>query len=123
MQRPHIVCAAVALLAAAALMPARAWAHALLDHATPRVGSTVHESPAAVTLTFTEPIEPDFSRVEIFDANDHRVETALTEHPKADQLRVPLPVLAPGEYTVHWAVTSIDTHQTEGRFAFTFAAP
>ena len=123
MQRRHVVCAAVALFAAAALDPPRSWAHAFLDHAAPRVGSTVHESPDAVTLTFTEAIEADFSRIEVFDARDHRVDSGAIEHPNAEQLRVPLPPLPPGEYTVHWAVTSVDTHQTEGRFGFTLAAP
>jgi len=123
MQRHHTVCAAAALLAAAVLTPARSWAHAFLDHATPRVGSTVHESPDAVTLAFTEPIEPDFCRVEILDAHDHRVDSGPIEHPTATELRVALPALPPSEYTVHWTVTSVDTHQTEGRFTFTFAAP
>ena len=40
--------------------PAPARAHAFLDHADPRVGSTVSSPPAALTLTFTEPIEAAF---------------------------------------------------------------
>ena len=30
--------------------------------------------------------------------------------------------IAPGEYTVHWAVVSVDTHPTEGRFTFSVKA-
>jgi hypothetical protein len=33
-------------------------------------------------------------------------------------LRLALPPLAPGEYTVRWAVVSVDTHPTEGTFTF-----
>jgi methionine-rich copper-binding protein CopC len=123
MQPRHIPCIALALLAAADLMPPHAWAHAFLDHAEPRVGSTVAKPPDAVTLTFSEPVEADFSRIEILDARDQRIATEPLTHPKPAELQVPLPPLPPGEYTVHWAVTSIDTHQTEGRFAFTIAAP
>jgi copper resistance protein C len=36
-------------------------AHALLEHASPAVGSTVASSPGSVTLYFTERLEPKFS--------------------------------------------------------------
>jgi methionine-rich copper-binding protein CopC len=113
-----------ALLVAVVVLGARAaWAHAFLAHAEPRVGSTVHGAPAAVTATFTEPIEASFSRLEVFDANGQRIDSAAVEHPKPQELRVALPPVPPGDYTVHWAVTSVDTHQTEGRFDFTVVAP
>jgi methionine-rich copper-binding protein CopC len=123
MHRPTIVCAALLVLAAAVLDPSLAHAHAFLVHASPRVGSTVHDSPDAVVLVFTEPVEPNFSRVDLFDAHDQRIETGPAEQSKDDQLRVSLPPLPPGEYTVRWKVTSVDTHQTEGQFAFTLTAP
>jgi methionine-rich copper-binding protein CopC len=28
-------------------------------------------------------------------------------------------ILAPGNYTVKWHVTSVDTHKTQGSFSFT----
>jgi hypothetical protein len=94
-------------------------AHAFLDRADPRVGSTVAASPPAVTLAFTEPVEEAFCRVDVLDPGGKRVDTPAVEHPAAATLRVPLPPLGPGEYTVHWAVVSVDTHPTEGRFTFT----
>ena len=33
-------------------------------------------------------------------------------------LKVSLPSLSPGTYTVIWQVTSVDTHKTEGKFTF-----
>ena len=123
MPRRRIVHAAAALLAAAALFPARAGAHAFLAHAEPRVGSTVNTPPTAVTLTFTEPIEANFSHVEVLDAQAKPVASGEIERVQPDQLRVTVPALAPGEYTVHWAVTSVDTHQTDGRFSFTVSGP
>jgi methionine-rich copper-binding protein CopC len=111
------------LVVAVGLGAQPAWAHAFLAHAEPRVGSTVHGAPSAVTVTFTEPIEASFSRLEVFDAKGQRIDSAPVEHPKPEELRVPLPAVPPGDYTVHWAVTSVDTHQTEGRFDFTVVAP
>jgi methionine-rich copper-binding protein CopC len=40
-------------------------AHALLEHASPAVGSTVAGSPGSVTLYFTEKLEPKFSGGEV----------------------------------------------------------
>jgi methionine-rich copper-binding protein CopC len=34
-------------------------------------------------------------------------------------LSVKLKTLAPGDYSVEWHVTSVDTHKTEGHFTFT----
>lgn len=95
-----------------------AMAHALLDRAEPRVGAAVSSPPAAVTLTFTEPVEPAFSRIEVFDAENQAVQAGAIEHPREDTLSVSLPRLAPGAYEVRWKVVSVDTHSTEGRFRF-----
>ncbi len=77
------------------LRPPPTHAHAFLDHAEPRVGSSVDSPP----------------------------DTPAPEHPAPDVLRVALPSLAPGEYTVHWAVVSVDTHPTEGHFTFSVKKP
>jgi methionine-rich copper-binding protein CopC len=117
---PRLV-ALAALAVAAVLRAPPAAAHAFLDHADPRVGSTV-AAPAAVTLTFTEPVEEAFSHVELLDAGGNKVDTAALEHPAPATLRVSVPALAPGEYTVRWAVVSVDTHPTEGKFTFSVKA-
>ena len=116
-----LVVAGVLIMLAARAAPARA--HAFLDHADPRVGSTVSSPPAAVTLTFTEPIEAAFSRVEVTDAGGRRVETGPLQHPAPTTITVSLPGLAPGSYTVSWAVVSVDTHPTEGHFQFIVKGP
>lgn len=94
--------------------------HAFLEHASPPVGSELPVSPPAVTITYTEGVEPDFSTVEVRDAQGVRVDRADL-HLVGDerrQLSVSLPKLSPGQYIVIWHVTSIDTHKTEGRFTF-----
>jgi copper resistance protein C len=113
---------ALLLLGAPLLRPPAARAHAFLEHADPRVGSTV-SAPKAVTLQFTEPVEVAFSHVEVLGPGGGPVQTGAAEHPEPDKLSVALPALAPGEYTVHWSVVSVDTHPTEGRFTFSVKAP
>jgi methionine-rich copper-binding protein CopC len=104
-----------------ALAPAQTGAHAFLDHADPRVGSTVQAAPAEVRIWFTQEIEGAFSTVNVRDAKGERVNKADSRVDSGDHtlLRVPLETLAPGVYTVAWRVVSVDTHVTEGDFVFT----
>ena len=97
-----------------------ALAHALLKDANPPVGSALAMSPAAVAITFTEGVEPDFSSIEVQNAQGARVDKADPHLVGGDEkeLAVNVPKLPPGEYTVTWHATSVDTHKTEGRFNF-----
>lgn len=112
----------LALLVSATLAYApMAFAHAFLQGAIPPVGSDVDASPQALTLTFTEGVEPLFSTVVVNDQNGTAVATGKA-HVAADNNRrliVDLPTLPPGTYTVIWHVTSVDTHKTEGNYKFT----
>jgi methionine-rich copper-binding protein CopC len=92
-------------------------AHAFLDHAEPRVGSTVPTAPRELVLFYTQNLEPAFSSVEVSDANGARVDLGK---PKigASTMRVGLKPLSPGTYRVRWQVLSVDTHTTEGSFTF-----
>ncbi len=106
--------------AAACLAGQGAFAHAFLDRASPAVGSAVSGSPTALDLTYTEPVEPLFSTVQVTDASGARVdEGKLATQEDGRVLVVKLKTLPPGIYTVAWHVTSIDTHKTEGHFTFT----
>ena len=112
------------LLSAALLsLPRAGHAHAFLDHADPKVGSTVHSSPAAVTLTFTEDVEPAFSKIEVVDGDGKAVPVGPLERPEESSLRVSVPALAGGTYRVNWRVVSVDTHVTEGSFTFAIQRP
>jgi methionine-rich copper-binding protein CopC len=95
-------------------------AHAFLDRAEPRVGSTVRTAPARVRVWFTEDIEPAFSTLEVVNERGERVDrgpAAAVEKNRA-LLEVPLKPLSPGAYRVKWRVLSVDTHVTEGDFTF-----
>jgi methionine-rich copper-binding protein CopC len=95
---------------------APAHAHAFLDHANPRVGSTVRSAPRQITLWFTQKLEPAFSSAQVHDASGARVDQGARA--AGMQLHVPVKALAPGTYKVHWRVLSVDTHTTEGSFSF-----
>lgn len=108
----------VGLIALALLAyPATARAHAQLDRAVPAVGSTVSSSPGQITLYFTEQLEPKFSGAEVRGAAGARVDHGANISGKV--MRLSVGTLAPGNYTVTWHVTSVDTHKTQGSFSFT----
>ena len=92
-------------------------AHAFLDHAEPRVGSTVPTAPRELSLTYTQNLEPAFSAVEVTDANGVRVDLGKPSF-STTVMRVGLKPLSPGTYRVRWHVLSVDTHRTEGSFTF-----
>ena len=114
----------VLALLAAASAPA-ALAHAFLEHASPRVGSTVDTPPSRVMLHFSQDLGPAFSSVQVFDAAGHEVDgkDAKVDAQDASSLGVSLPGLSPGKYRVKWRVLSTDTHVTEGDFAFEVRPP
>jgi copper resistance protein C len=107
----------VASTAALALWSGVAGAHAFLDEASPRVGSTVRAAPSEVTLRFTQDLEPAFSTVTIMDASGQRVDTGKPSF-SGNIIRVPLREIGAGKYRVTWRVLSVDTHTTEGAFNF-----
>ena len=77
-------------------------------------------APREIRLTFTEGIEPAFSRIELATAEGQPIGTGpATVDPRDNtQLVLPLPPLAPGRYRVKWRVVSMDTHPTEGDYMF-----
>lgn len=93
-----------------------AYAHAFLDHANPRVGSTVRTAPREVTLWFTQKLEPSFSSAQVTDSSGARVDQGARV--SGMQMHVPVKALSPGTYRVRWKVLSVDTHTTEGNFTF-----
>ena len=94
-----------------------AWAHAFLDHAEPRVGSSVAAAPRQLSLWFTQNLETAFSTVEVQNSAGGRVDVGKPRI-AANVMRVGLKSLPPGTYRVLWHALSVDTHTTEGSFSF-----
>jgi len=95
-------------------------AHAFLDHAEPKVGSTLKVSPPEVKIWFTENIILAFSDAKVTDPSGKEFQKAdkHLDPAHADILIVSVPALKPGKYHVAWRVTSVDTHVTNGSFTF-----
>jgi copper transport protein len=96
-------------------------AHALLERSVPQNGATLSHAPDGVLIVFTEQPEPDLSRVQVLDASGRTV-AGGAPRPVQDQpleLRLPLPSLSRGIYTVTWrTVSRIDGHVAAGVFSF-----
>jgi methionine-rich copper-binding protein CopC len=115
-----VIVARLVAAAAAVLLAHGAWAHAFLERASPAVGSEVFGSPPALSLTYSEAVEPLFSTIQVTDATGTRVEDGKPVAGNGGRiLTVKLRPLVPGVYAVAWRVTSVDTHKTEGQFTFT----
>jgi methionine-rich copper-binding protein CopC len=98
-----------------------AFAHAQLEKATPPVGGTV-VSASEIRLTFSEGVEPRFSKVTLTGPGGAAVPLAPAKTEPGDQAVLIAPIakaLAAGTYTVHWQAVSVDTHRTQGTFQFT----
>lgn len=96
-------------------------AHALLARADPPINAALRESPTAVTLFMTEPLERDYSSVQVLDSAGQRRDIGAAEFSDADATRMRVNVLrlAPGIYTVVWRTLSqVDGHTWNGSYVF-----
>ncbi|MBR9959360.1 CopC domain-containing protein YobA [Cronobacter sakazakii] len=113
-------CRALALVAAVMTTPA-AWAHAHLKAQQPAANATVDASPEALTLTFSEGIEPAFSGVTLTGPDGKKTDTGAVKRAPNDDKQLVAPLAAPlasGEYQVQWHVVSVDGHKTKGSYRF-----
>ncbi|HEY7400858.1 MAG TPA: copper resistance protein CopC [Actinomycetota bacterium] len=96
-------------------------AHAYLQRSTPSDGERLDHAPTEVTLVFSERPDPSLSSVAVLNAAGAEVQSGRATNVPGETLalRVALPDLPDGVYTVSWQVVSqVDGHQTSGTFAF-----
>ena len=108
----------------ATLLPGRpAWAHTQLVAAVPARNATLTAAPPAVTLEFTDRLNPDFTTIVVSDAANRRVTASA---PAIDRTKGTVTFgqsLANGTYTVAYRVVSVDGHTVQGSYPFTVADP
>lgn len=105
-----------------AAVPARA--HSFPEQESPSAGQTLSAPPGEVSIKFDAPIENLFAKIEVdgADGKNYAVgDPTLTSDGRT--LSIKLGKLAPGVYTVKWAVVCIDTHHTNGSYIFTVKGP
>ena len=120
--------AVVLAVAALALVPAVASAHATLEATTPERGARLARAPAQVSFRFDESVEASFGALRVFDAQGRQVQTGAAFHPggRGSEVAVRLrPGLGDGSYTATYRVISADGHPVSSGFVFSVgdAAP
>ena len=111
---------ATSILAATLATPF-AMAHASLKSSNPESGASLAVAPKEVALTFNEKVEEAFSTITL---SDGKGKTVAADKAKVDAanpavLRLEVPILNAGFYTVSWAVAGHDGHRRKGDFKFT----
>jgi len=98
---------------------ANAYAHAKPVSREPAPDADV-SAPSAVTIHFSEPLEPAFSKIALVGADGKAAAPAASEVDANDSktMHLALPSLAPGRYTVQWTAVAEDGHRTKGSYAF-----
>ena len=112
MKRLSLAVAVLAVFASPAL------AHAFLQHASPGAGASLAAPPKEIALSFTKDLEPSLSGIAVTDADGHD-EAAAKPVIDDSSVTVVLKPLMPGTYHVAWHAVSVDSHRTEGDYAFT----
>jgi copper transport protein len=117
-----VLLAAVLALAGVGVLASPADAHALLERSYPAAGTSLPRAPHVMLLYFTEAPDPSLSTVSLLDSSGQTLPGVGKPTPapgNARELRVKLPRLADGVYTVNWrTVSKVDGHVTGGSFAF-----
>lgn len=102
--------------------PSRAEAHAALVGSVPESGARLDQPPRQVELTFSEPVEVEFSELTLTRKGGGPVELGPLAADGATlraEVRGPMPA---GEYVLHYRVLSQDGHPVEGDVPFTVTA-
>ncbi|MES2163378.1 MAG: copper homeostasis periplasmic binding protein CopC [Pseudomonadota bacterium] len=115
---------ASAIVVIATLAAPFAAAHASLKSSDPAANAVLTVAPKAIALTFNEKVEQAFSSITLTDAGGQVVAGADKAKATVDEanpaiLRLVLPQLPAGSYTVGWAVAGHDGHRRKGDFTFT----
>ena len=112
----------VLALAAAIGLAVPAAAHTQLVSSSPAQGATV-ESPASVSLTFSEALLDIGAQIAVLDAQGGDHASGAVYFPEPSTAQVDVSPLDPGSYTAPWRVVAEDGHPIEGTLAFTVVAP
>lgn len=93
-----------------------AGAHAAIVSSNPAAGEELKSAPGIVSLSFSEPLIANLSKVVVVDPNGGRHEGG----PSGDRrMQASIATNAPGIYRVEWkTVSPVDGHSLEGRFFF-----
>ncbi len=109
----------VIFIALLIMFPAAVSAHVHMRECSPKQGAVVTAPPGRVRITFSNSVEPVFSRVTVLDSSGKTVsgKTQFLEDNTVMETEL-LKNLAPGRYTVKWKCVSLDGHKQTGSYTF-----
>ncbi|MGU3781092.1 copper homeostasis periplasmic binding protein CopC [Burkholderia metallica] len=98
-----------------------AHAHAFPKTQEPAADSTLSSAPHAVTIGFSEALEPAFSSIAVTDSHGQSVVDGKSSVDAGNRKRmhIALTSLTAGTYTVAWIAVASDGHRTQGHYTFT----
>ena len=100
----------------------QALAHAHLKDQLPAEGAAVEQTPKSITLSFSEGIEVNFTKINVTGPKNTTVKTGKPILDEVNDTKIIIPVedkLDAGKYDVSWSVVSVDGHKTKGEYSFT----
>ena len=105
--------------------PGTALAHAILVKSLPAENAALGAPPEEIEVWFNEGVGKEYKALAVIDGQGARVdnEDARLGFFDRSYLRVSVPPLQPGVYTVRYRVQSADGHIVSGKFNFSVAAP
>ena len=98
-------------------------AHAAFVRSDPPPNAQLPAHVHEVTIWFSEPLEPQFSEIQVLNSQGQRVDEGDSRVHEDDPtaMSVSLHTLPPGTYTVAWRnVSTVDGHALRGSFVFSF---
>ncbi|RQS76268.1 copper resistance protein CopC [Burkholderia sp. Bp8963] len=104
----------------AATVSSAAFAHARPEKTDPAANAALSAAPSAVTIDFTEMLEPAFSSIVVVDGAGKSVSDGKASVDAANRKRMTVPLSAVGTstYTVKWVAVATDGHRTQGAYRF-----
>ncbi len=102
----------------------QAGAHAVLEKTTPSANSRMDASPPSIEIFFNERLDRGGAKLLVLDESSRNVAKGNPESIEEGKgLRISLPKLGEGYYTVSYSVISADGHPISGAYIFTVGNP
>ncbi|KPU51596.1 copper resistance CopC/CopD family protein [Bacillus wiedmannii] len=95
------------------------FAHTSVVGITPKEGEVLTVQPEQIILEFSEPVTGNVVNIELLDPSAKRVQVSKVEIlDNPTKIKVKIPNLNNGTYTVRWSMISADGHPSEGGYPF-----
>ncbi|RKP53938.1 copper resistance protein CopC [Cohnella endophytica] len=99
-------------------------AHAELVQTSPKANAKMEASPSTVELTFNERLDSGGTKLQVLNESSRDIAKGKPESLDGGKtIRIALPKLGEGHYTVSYSVISADGHPVSGAYVFTVGNP